>query len=228
MNRDAFLARIREAAAAGRRFHVPVRRDLTHADGRADTDDDVVDRYVREATNAGGRVTRVDNWSAARDEIDKFFRQYEPRSALCWRHPTLDQLRLADVLEEHGIEKVDYESLASLGAEQQRAKMLATDVGITSTTWAVAETGSLLCAHGPMNERLASLVPPVHLAVVERKQIVADLFDAFAKLGERLPDAMPSNATFITGPSKTGDIETKLVTGVHGPGKWHLLVVDAR
>jgi L-lactate dehydrogenase complex protein LldG len=226
MNRDAFLARIREAAASGRRFKVHVRRDLTHEQGRADTNEDVLDRYVREAANAGGRVTRVSSWSAAREEIGKFFRQYEPRSALCWRHPTLDQLQLSEVLAEHGIEKVDFESLAPLSRESQRTRMLSTDVGITSTTWAVAETGSLLCAHGPMNERLASLVPPVHLAVVERKQIVADLFDAFAKLGERSLDAFPSNATFITGPSKTGDIETKLVTGVHGPGKWHLLVVD--
>lgn len=227
MNRDAFIARIREAAASGRRFKVHVRRDLTHEQGRADTDEDVFDRYVREATNAGGRVTRVDDWNAAADELHKFFRQYEPRSALCWQHPTLNRLRLGELLAEHGIERVDFESLAQLSCESQRAKMLSTDVGITSTSWAVAETGSLLCSHGPMNERLASLVPPVHLAVVERKQIVADLFDAFAKLGEKSLDAFPSNATFITGPSKTGDIETKLVTGVHGPGKWHLVVVDA-
>lgn len=225
MNRDAFLARIREAAASGRRYKVHVRRDLTHEQGRADTGEDVLERYVRESANAGGRVTRVDSWNSAREEIRKFFRQYEPRSALCWRHPTLDQLRLSEVLDAHGIEKVDFESLAQLSSESQRTKMLSTDVGITSTTWAVAETGSLLCAHGPMNERLTSLVPPVHLAVVERKQIVDDLFDAFAKLGERSLDTFPSNATFITGPSKTGDIETKLVTGVHGPGKWHLLVV---
>src|SRR6185436_2423067 len=103
-----------------------------------------------------------------------------------------------------GVELVDYESLVGLSPDAQRDKMLSTDVGITSTTWAVAETGSLLCAHGPMNERLTSLVPPVHLAIVEREQIVADLFDAITRLGEKSLDAFPSNATFITGPSKTG------------------------
>jgi L-lactate dehydrogenase complex protein LldG len=225
MNRDAFLARVREAAASGRRYRVHVREGLTHDDGRADTDEDMLTRYVRETAAAGGRVAKVDDWDSARDELDKFFRQYEPRSALCWRHPVLDRLRLPEILAEHGVELVDFEAIAGLEREAQRAKMLATDVGITSTTWAVAETGSLLCAHGPMNERLASLVPPVHLAVVERRQIVADLFDAIAKLGERSPESFPSNATFITGPSKTGDIETKLVTGVHGPGKWHVVVV---
>lgn len=226
MNRDEFLARVRDAAAAGRSYRIHA-KPLPHSAGRADEATDVLDRFVREAGNNGGRVVRCENWQQARDAIRQLFHQYEPRSALCWRHPTLDRLQLASLLNDGGIERIDAETLAGLSRESQRTKMLSADVGITSCSWAVAETGSLLHAHGLANERTASLAPPVYFAVVERSQIVHDLFDAVHELGAKGPAEMPSNATFISGPSKTGDIETKLVTGVHGPGKWHVIVVDA-
>lgn len=226
MNRDEFLSRVREAAASGLRYRVHARRDLACADGRADVGADLVEQYVAEATKIGGRVTRCETWDAARDAVESFLRSTEPNSALCWRHPTLDRLRLSELLKDHGVELVDAMTLAGLSREAQRQKMLSTDVGITSTTWAVAETGSLLNVHGPGNERVASLLPPVYLAVVERSQIVADLFDVFDRLNERpAGEKLPSNATFISGPSKTGDIEMQLVTGVHGPGKWHVVVI---
>ena len=76
----------------------------------------------------------------------------------------------------------------------------------------------------PGDERVASLLPPVHVAIVERQQIVADLIDAFSAL-TRGKEELPSNVVLITGPSKTGDIELQLTTGVHGPGTWHVIVV---
>lgn len=225
MNRDEFLAKVRDAAAAGRSYRIHA-KSLPLSAGRADSDEDMLTRFVREATAIGGRVQRCESWNTAREALRSLFHQYEPRSALCWRHPTLDRLRLSEVLDESGIERIDAETLAGLSRESQRAKMLSADVGITSCSWAVAETGSLLHAHGLTNERMASLAPPVYFAVVERTQIVSDLFDAVEELGAKGPANLPSNATFVSGPSKTGDIETKLVTGVHGPGKWHIVVVD--
>jgi len=227
MNRDEFLTRVRDAVISGRRYRVHARRDLTYDDGRVKTSEDLVDRYVREATNIGGRVTRAASWDEARAAVVNFLRSSEPRSALCWKHPTLDWLELSALLQRQGVEQVDAASLAGLSNVAQRSKVLAADVGITSATWAVAETGSLFCLHGLGNERVASLLPPVYLAVIERSQIVADLFDAFDRIGVDPTKTLPSNATFISGPSKTGDIEMQLVVGVHGPGKWHILVVDA-
>ena len=80
-------------------------------------------------------------------------------------------------------------------------------------------------ASAPGSERLASLLPPVHVAVIEAAQILPDLFDLFARLQISGHPEMPSNLTLITGPSKTGDIELRLTTGVHGPGEWHVIII---
>ena len=69
--------------------------------------------------------------------------------------------------------------------------------------------------------RGASLIPPVHIAVVAQAQIVPDLCDYFGGLGLSLP----ANINVITGPSKTADIEGILITGVHGPGDVHVALV---
>ena len=102
--------------------------------------------------------------------------------------------------------------------------MLGVDVCISSVSYAIAETGTLAVMSQPGQERGGSLLGPVHLAVVETSQILPDLFDLFEKLGQR-KEGMPSNLTLITGPSKTGDIELELTTGVHGPGVWYVLII---
>jgi L-lactate dehydrogenase complex protein LldG len=227
MNREAFLSRVREAAAAGRRFPVHVHTGFVSADGRAEVGPNLIERYVKEISAVGGRPVVVDGIESAREEITKLLRQHEPRIALCWKHETLDRIGVRALLGGQRIEVVDADSLALLSGDARRAKILSADIGITSVTAAVAETGSLLMVHGPGNERTASLTPPVHIAVVPRSRIVADLFDIFEGPAGLAAAALPSNATFISGPSKTGDIEMKLITGVHGPGKFHVVVIDA-
>ena len=129
------------------------------------------------------------------------------------------------MLETAGISRFDYDLLSRLPLTEQRATLLACDVGITSCDCAIAETGTLMMCSRSGQERLGSLAPPLHIAILERSQIVADLIDAFGRLAAPGFDQLPSNVTFITGPSKTGDIELQLTTGVHGPGKWQVIVV---
>lgn len=99
------------------------------------------------------------------------------------------------------------------------------DAGLTAVHAAIAETGSLVC--GSMPGRGLSLVPPVHIAVVRRSQILPDLVDYWALYsGESPVHQLPSNLVFITGPSKTADIEGVLITGVHGPREVHIVLVE--
>jgi len=99
------------------------------------------------------------------------------------------------------------------------------DIGITDVHAALAESGTLICEADALHPRSLSLAPPRHVAIVRRSDIHPDMIDFWTHKrtgGERIR----SSITFITGPSKTADIEGELVTGVHGPGKVYTLVVE--
>lgn len=84
------------------------------------------------------------------------------------------------------------------------------EAGVTLCEAAVAETGSLLIASGPGRSRLASLAPPVHIALLRQSDLVASLEEGLAHAPAR-------TSWLVTGPSRTADIEGVLVRGVHGP-----------
>lgn len=97
-------------------------------------------------------------------------------------------------------------------------------VGITGAFCAVAETGSLLLLSGPDTYASASLLPETHIAIVPASRIVAYMEHAFALVrAER--GALPRATNFISGPSRTGDIEQTIVLGAHGPYRVHVIVV---
>jgi L-lactate dehydrogenase complex protein LldG len=94
------------------------------------------------------------------------------------------------------------------------------DVGLTSADAAFAETGSLVVSSGSGKSRMASLLPPVHIALVPESKLTADIFTwTAAQKG-----APPTNTVFISGPSKTADIEMTLVKGVHGPKRFIVIL----
>ncbi len=227
MKREEFLARVRSAADSGALIAcMPTRRF-----------------GIRPATWAAAMICRrnwlpkswpwVDrlSWSTIEpprsDMLASLVEQYQPKMAFCWQHPVLERLELEEFLALRGITRLTHGSLALLPSADQREQILAADMGITSVTFAIAETGSLVMMSQAGRERLASLLPPVHVAIVERAQILPDLFDLFAEIERVGYENLPSNLAFITGPSKTGDVEFTLTTGVHGPGKWHVIVVRA-
>ena len=154
--------------------------------------------------------------------LEKLLTDFAPKQALCWQHPLLDKMQLNDLLATHDIQQLNHDRLHELPEGEYRSLMLSAEIGISSVEYAVAETGTLAVCAKPGRERLASLAPPAHVAIVHSDQILPDLFDLFDRLGV---EGLPSNLALITGPSKTGDIELQLTTGVHGPGTWHVIVV---
>ena len=99
-------------------------------------------------------------------------------------------------------------------------------VGVTDVDCAVAETGSLVISSTARRGRAPLLVPPIHFAIVPASKVVADLLDVWSSLrGNRVVESR-SAVVLVSGPSKTGDIEGVLVTGVHGPGEVHVLLVN--
>jgi len=224
MRREDFLANVRQAALAGRAYRVTT-APVPPGTGYVGAAGDLCTEFAREVYEVGGEPILVANDAAALEAYERLVDQYQMRSVVSWHHPLLERIGARAFLARRGIEWWDYSALASLPVDERRAKLLAAGGCLSSVDFAIAETGTLLVCAKPGQERLASLIAPVYVTIVERAQIVPDLFDAFAKLGELGFDDIPSNIALITGPSKTGDIELQLTTGVHGPGKWHVIVI---
>jgi L-lactate dehydrogenase complex protein LldG len=96
------------------------------------------------------------------------------------------------------------------------------DVGISRAQAAIAETGTLLLNSLRERHRLVSLVPPVHIAIIDASEIVATLGEALA--GLRQDEQVSPIVTLVTGPSRTADIELTLAIGVHGPQELYVIV----
>lgn len=227
MDGETFLQRVAQAARAGRAYRVggPPQAEWVGYVGAAG---DLCESLAREILAVGGEATIVENDDAARQQVIDLLRRGPAQQALLWQHPLLERLALRELLAGENVKVIDHASLETLPVARQRSKLLAADVGISSVDFAVAETGTLVVASRPGQERVASLTPPVHIALVDASQIVPDLFDVFTKLDAWGWGGLPSNLAFITGPSKTGDIELQLTTGVHGPGRWHVVIVRGR
>ena len=99
----------------------------------------------------------------------------------------------------------------------------ACNAGISECDALVAQTGSVLVTNRSAGGRALSVLPPHHVVLARREQLVADLPAAFELLKQKFADNYPSMISFITGPSRTGDIERILVLGAHGPKKLTIL-----
>jgi L-lactate utilization protein LutC len=109
------------------------------------------------------------------------------------------------------------------GKAELRQACATAGVGITSADYALAGTGSLVMIASPADARLISLLPPVHIAIVPADRILTGLDELYTLVPK--PADRTSSMVFITGPSRTADIEQILVRGVHGPGEIHVVIV---
>ena len=95
-------------------------------------------------------------------------------------------------------------------------------IGITEAGWALADTGSLVTDQGAVEQRLASTLPTIHVAIIGTDRILADKTAAFSRINPQTSRYI----AFITGPSRTADIERVLTIGVHGPKRLVVIFVD--
>jgi L-lactate utilization protein LutC len=107
--------------------------------------------------------------------------------------------------------------------EFSREKCSAAEIGVSSPRYALADTGTLVLLTESGEARLISLLPPRHIAVIERDRILSSLDELWSIVPR--PGTNSSAMVLITGPSRTADIEMRLVRGVHGPGEITVIVV---
>lgn len=99
-------------------------------------------------------------------------------------------------------------------------------LGITRCDFLVARFGSILVSSGLGSGRRMFVFPEVHVVVAHASQVVKELKEALSGMKKRYPEQLPSQMTFITGPSRTADIEKTLVMGAHGPRALYVFMVD--
>lgn len=109
--------------------------------------------------------------------------------------------------------------------DSARAAAFAADAGLGSADLLVAETGSVLLGADPARGRGVSLCPPVYIAVVPADRVVRHLSEALAFIAGKLKESRRGQHVFLSGPSRTADIEMNLVTGVHGPEFVYIIIV---
>jgi L-lactate dehydrogenase complex protein LldG len=111
-------------------------------------------------------------------------------------------------------------------AVEARAAIDADLIGITGAFAGIAETGTLMTVSGAGTPGSVSLLPETHIAILEAHRIVAHMEDAWNLMRAEL-GRPPRAVNFISGPSRTGDIEQTIVIGAHGPYRVHIIVVNA-
>jgi L-lactate utilization protein LutC len=227
--RDDFLQRVRQAVAEGNRVGTAVALEPRGGAGYQGAGPDPVQRFSTELAAAGGHAHLVADAEAVAACIIELLQAAGSRRILVGRDPLLDSFALPERMRRHGFEVFMSDALADANRKEV---LFAADAGVSGVRALVAETGTVVVETGPDHLRSLSLLPPLHIAVAAREQLLPDLFDLFASLepppGGTGSVRLPSCLTLITGPSKTGDIELRLVTGVHGPGQVHVVLLAER
>lgn len=113
---------------------------------------------------------------------------------------------------------------AAVGCHVHRGEAPAIEgAGVSTALYGLADTGSVVLAAAPDEPRARSLLPDVHVTLLAEDRILPGLDELFAALGSELPSAL----AIVTGPSRSADIEQKLVVGVHGPREVHVVLLPA-
>jgi L-lactate dehydrogenase complex protein LldG len=183
----------------------------------------LIQQFAAALSLAGGRFTAADNPQAVCDAIAGIAADLNARKAVGWHSSWLRQLGIPNHLNEAGVEFIaDAECPDKADFIREAA---AAAIGITAVDYALADSGTLCLLAGKNQSRTSSLLPTVHVAVLQPQQVIRGLDDLFALLPVE-QGAMSSAITFITGPSRTADIELTLVVGVHGPQQLHVILAN--
>ena len=194
--------------------------------------DELMSRLQDSAAEAGWTVTRCESPREAAQYVESVARDLGARSVVRSAHPVLDPLRLEGLLARSGIEVglMAIDETDEVPPERQRqalrGRAIEADLGITGAEYAIADTGSCVLLAEKGVSRLVSLLPPAHVVVVKKGQVLPGLDELFTlRRHSFLQGSGGSYMNIITGPSRSADIEQTIVTGVHGPGDVHMVLL---
>ncbi|WP_094604065.1 Lactate utilization protein C [Sporomusa silvacetica DSM 10669] len=169
-----------------------------------------------------GKVAIVNNGAEATNQIKLWLKVLNAKIAIVWDHP---ELRRQIEFSRLGVKTEFWNSDKSRQELIEIAEQA--DAGITWVNYAIGYTGTVALFNGANTGRSVSLLPPTHIAVMHKSDIVPTMSTVMRHLIERRGQGqLPSAVDFITGPSRTSDIEMDLSIGVHGPFRMWAVVID--
>ena len=195
----------------------------------------LLDTLMEAAKPINLKVTACQNARLVNVALADLVREKTPewgsqKSVVAWAHPLIESLNLPDAFAEQGV-PVFFTDLQKTAAQNLRRCIIDSYIGITSADFCLADTATLVMRTRPGQARSVSLVPAIHVAVIELSQVIADLKELYALLKwdpRERKEGLTNCMTFVSGPSKTADIEATMVHGAHGPREVHVLVITSK
>jgi L-lactate dehydrogenase complex protein LldG len=194
----------------------------------------IIDKFELELQKVSGCTYRA----ATALELDAILQQIlsdrQAKGVVCSRNPILTAVGLPAMLAAWGVAadswpEQEAQEIATSDANYFREKAFAAEVGITGVEFVLAESGTLVVTSQSEGAQLGSLAPPTHIALYRRSQALATLEEVLERLPVPADTSQPMpgrSVVFITGPSRTADIEQILIRGVHGPKEVHAILVE--
>ena len=250
-NRDSFIANVRDALKKSPGVDSKKKNGLKEDPTRQDLDKELEQIRQRsgdelkklfnllkeQAKPLNLQVREMDSLTSTADSMVQLIKEKSPewgdsKKVVTWKHPLIEKLELKEALAKYDIpvyvtERNPDEDLPQ-AKKRVRNQVIESFVGITTADYCLAETGTLVMKNRLNQPRSVSLVPSIHIAVIELKQIIQNLKEYYLIQTwdpKEKKEGLTNYLSFISGPSKTADIELELVHGAHGPCELHLYVI---
>ena len=201
----------------------------------------LLERLIEMARPINLNVITLKDENSVQAAIEELVKNKAPewgnaKSVVTWQHPLIERLNLPEVLAQQNVpvhvtelrEGKPEEKTGGSSRDVTRRQVIDAYIGITSADFCMADTATLVMRTRPGQARSVSLVPSIHVAVIHLDQIIFDLKELYALLQwdpEIREDELTNCMTFVSGPSKTADVEATMVHGAHGPREVYVYVI---
>ncbi len=219
---DHLISRIRQSLNSGAPRE-PAAPNGAHPQPIAQPDlggDELRAQFVAALTAVGGAAIEAAGESEAIEKIAALLRSRAARSAAIGEGITTDSASAAARLSHEGI---NVSVLDTCGPALFKEQLARVDAGIVEVDYAIAATGTLVMAANSARPRSLSLLPPINIAILRSDRILPNLAAVLSSIGPQNIAAHP--VVMVTGPSRTADIEKRIVIGVHGPKELYVALI---
>jgi L-lactate dehydrogenase complex protein LldG len=196
----------------GRTVQIPLsRRPAIHESRKPGSIDSEIEAFLGEVEKLSGTGQRLSP-SEIGSTLNTLIEEQNIHRATVWKTPHLRQLGITEILNSFSVELVS--------PNASKHEMARCDLGITEADFLLPETGTVVLRSSAEKPRAVSLLPRIHLAIVRPEMLRADMHQVFVEAKDH------HYLVFITGPSRTADIELTVTLGVHGPRHLYVWMVE--